>query len=354
MKSLRLIPGQSIGDFTLGSTVTQILQYLQSNRSTYPRVNIRNDDNNGIIITLPWESLQLTFTTTLQMLTSIQVLALTQVDMNYNGVTFCGLCVPATFRKLYQAFGPTKPGAINADAREFVLTYEEGASITFPIPSAEVAYVLSSNKSQVPYTLSDGTEWLAQKVSVFSDKVSRSVAQLNRASIVVAEVGDSQWDLSPRWGGRSSQSSQGFVVHSSDQPQDVITTLGEPESIATTSQDSALYSFSYYNKGVEILFNTTTHTLTAVVFHTNSMCKSVPCSTGNFEPCPFSIRLREEYYLHTDSLVVAGDLEGSLGYDEPVLCGNGCRLYQGDGGIVIEVLPNDRIRSVMMLTQGEL
>jgi len=321
MAGMRVVPGIGVGEFTIGRSLNDVLGYLRRNALEFRRVNLEYSESptDDILIVLPWEAMRLVFSSPSQILRSVSVTSLDQVTLQYEGIAFGGPCQQVSFKRLYSLFGPTQFGEINEDSGSYMITYE-GMTLGLDIPLDAISAVLE-NPTQQPFVLPDGRPLLAQRLCV------TSVEPLKPPPVAVqGKVGQSRWVVGGVEGAVTPS-----VVNKGDTPTDVLYEFGDADDIV---QGTKVYSFRYYSRGVEVLFDAATHVVCALILHTGIMHQH---SMFRFEPCHFEIFLNDEVALSLTTLMTPY-LEGLIGNEAPTLLGHSC-VYDIPGRVKIETFP---------------
>eukprot|EP00760_Papus_ankaliazontas_P027267 PhM_4_TR3246/c0_g1_i1/m.56951 len=305
-QSFRVTPSHSVGDFVLGMPLNDVVKYLRTHSSTYRRVNFEYEAEtfcNDIIISLPWESLRLTFSNPKQRLKRIDVLNVDQVVLSYDGTAFSGPCTPAAFKKIYALLGPTTFGEYDDDTGLYTVSYD-GCSVDCAV-APEIFDEATSNRKKQPFTHPNGSNILVRSLTVFrngssddscggndddDDDDDSSSAKTNNNS-VTGSVGDTSWRIG-----------DGGIIYESDTPMDVVQEFGNPDDIAPSCAHSDVYAYQYHRLGLEVLFSATKHQVCAITLHTN-LLHPTHGSDFVFHPCAFHIDLTTKVSITSTSNV---------------------------------------------------
>lgn len=276
-----IVPGISFGRFTLGESITTVVQALASNVTTYGRVGVDCDVRGAatpISLTIESLSVRLVFHPRRQTLEHIEINDLARCgDLYYRGRVLCGGLVLPTFVQLYDVLGPTFHGTMDEHG-VYSLKYP-GLLIFFKIPVAfRSMYTDESNEH--PVALPDGSTPVATRMIV-------EFAKAGEASRAAVGMGMTLWGadcvVDPERG--ISFPTMDVALSFGMCPQDVVQTLGGPSSIFPKEDDRLLIHnprlnvahttkrapscfYCYPHHGIDILFDAVKQELTkAVLFN---------------------------------------------------------------------------------------
>ncbi|KAI9706683.1 MAG: hypothetical protein M1836_003693 [Candelina mexicana] len=267
LSTAQVHPNRSVGFFTLGASLHDVLTRLKAQPQTYPSIDLSYSPSepiaNPVILNLPANGFRLRFDGPDQRLRLIEVLDFTKTKLSYKNTEIVKL-PPASepssadiaashtgpaFRHVYnRLFGPAFPGEYIAPNGEdaslrgtYVLSYP-GIAFSFPLqasawsPSADFVSLLSSSatSSATSMAVFEGSSWSEARIDLFnsSPQNPRSLDLASRGR----EGGPDEIELVKVHGeGRIElirRSSPPFwITLSETAPQDLVTELGPPDAI---------------------------------------------------------------------------------------------------------------------------
>jgi hypothetical protein len=307
---MEIIPGRSVGPFSLGSTIGSILTQVVSGQRLKYDTDFLFDDKApysfDIVLDLKSIGVQLRFDPITQRLWTIDVYDIGKINLAYGGEIFAGTSqATPTLRVLYRLFGPTFPGKFDTDLDCYILSYR-GLSFAFQVPHQAV------KPQEIPMSLPDGTEPLATRLLIHSGPDLRVInlpRELCRS--------DSYVFISLYVSNIKNIGCTSFTVHMfpsnaffqyNDTVQHVLSELGTPSSTYDKTEDkmkihrgqnntkqnshnktetTSDYFYNYFGLGIDILFDGETHTVKKIVAHTNIPGQS---SFNQYSRCHYQLR----------------------------------------------------------------
>ncbi|CAB4406148.1 unnamed protein product [Rhizophagus irregularis] len=165
---LSIVPGKSLGWFRLGTSIWDIINFLREQLRIIPSVDLKYDDeapiSTDVFLSLPANGIHMRFDGASQRLKSIQVSEFSKLRLTYQDSEVSSSKVAPTFLSIYKIFGPTYPGELDEEKKEYTLNYP-GISFVFPIPEKHISSYVSS--SDLPMELPDGTSPLLTRLYTF-------------------------------------------------------------------------------------------------------------------------------------------------------------------------------------------
>ncbi|KAI9101793.1 hypothetical protein DFS34DRAFT_577966 [Phlyctochytrium arcticum] len=309
---MSVVPGRSIGPFSLGATIGDIIHSLREMEHVIPQVECKYGDLNpldiDIVLNLPLNGMCMRFDPYSQRLKSIEVYDFNKLLLFYSNQEFNSFKVLPTFVHIYKLFGPIYPGEFCKEKKQYVLSYP-GISFMFPIPDK---YIPLSNVTDLPLSFPDGTTPVLNRLYVFTGADRWQDACPNAPTSPV---------LSPALMADSSPSAKS-PVHATSSPvlahahrgvqlpsrsstsgsvlllfgtpaQDVLDALGKPDRImekeeqrmrifggsSSPPHQNGSTANGNFSLGIDILFSEATHSIVKFVLHTNQ--------TGSWDFCVY-------------------------------------------------------------------
>ncbi|RGB28930.1 hypothetical protein C1646_714696 [Rhizophagus diaphanus] len=396
---LSIVPGKSLGWFRLGTSIWDIINFLREQLRIIPSVDLKYDDeapiSTDVFLSLPANGIHMRFDGASQRLKSIQVSEFSKLRLTYQDSEVSSSKVAPTFLSIYKIFGPTYPGELDEEKKEYTLNYP-GISFVFPIPEKHISSYVSS--SDLPMELPDGTSPLLTRLYTFHGpnfrnavapplhksinaegigadggefgEVESVVAELKRGIIV---------NFLPR---NNSNNVSTEIILNVTTPQDLLIDIGSPlrifykeeDKMRIHSEDSNAneviesddgrdlnsssigvedpsregdtvdYFYNYFHLGFDVLFDGVTHRCKKIVLHGN-----VP---GHFDfqrykRCPYKIVLpKSPSTLQTSN--EAARLE-VLGDDDD----DNQSTSQAGGDFITSEMKMDQIRELLGQPSGQ-
>lgn len=350
MLTLEVHPGTSLGPFALKASLRSIISLLRSNRSISNIDFIFSEKDplqHDYVLHLTNDGIAICIDPISQIVTKIDVLALSKCRLVYAGKAFSGGAFPCTLAATYELFGPTYPGEFNKEDGAYTLRYP-GLSIVFSIPLEHRGYY------EGDLELNDGTTPRAVSLSIWP----RSALDADAFTpLMMSKMRPSSpstvFSLFEGWKDCPFGSSA----------QDVLAALGSPDEVFPKTLDKLRihspmhgyesttddYVFNYFEKGLDIVFDGSQHTVIKVVAHTNL---PMTPSFHRYAKCNFVIA---GLGITADS--TWGDIQTAMedSGGRPLVHGStlsnnpfgGSRFFAFDGAL-FEVLRNGHIGSVTL------
>lgn len=332
---MKLSPGRGLGPFRIGMLVSQAIVELQTNYSAYP-VNFHYSSDkplaSDMLLDMPDMGFRLRFEPLTQRLRLIDVYDTKRVVMTYHGSSWSGPTTDSTFIRVYDLFGPTFPGKLDAGRGDYFLHYR-GLSFTFHIPQEYRSLYGSSN--DMPLELPDHTTPVASRVFIYSGsdllRPEMPPATGHYCEPVKVELGPSGGVILT-FQGRNS------TIKSGAQLQDVLTELGPPARIFNKPRpkmsihslpssrkagraraprskhdddDEGLqdvvrndYYLNYFGLGIDVLVDGRTHTVSKVVLHSNFPGHP---EFNQYAKCNFTVHWPKQVGSHTARPAASAD-----------------------------------------------
>ncbi|KAF9937421.1 hypothetical protein BGZ65_001512 [Modicella reniformis] len=322
---LPIVPGKGLGWFKLGMSLWDTIRHLRDQVALIPVVDFKYSEEDpfaaDIILKLKSNGIELRFEPYSQRLKLIIVDDFQRVRLTYKGDEVSSSKAVPTGELINKLFGPAFPGEFDSSTTQYTLLYP-GLSLVFPIPEhLMLTYQVSAD---VPIEFPDGGTPFATHMYIYfgeswvkaslpslpgptlhggrmggnRGEVDRVIAQINHG-VVIHFVGGTQSQKCPIL----------FLVTT---PQDLIADLGPPGSIyykeddkleihsdnnkdsyQTQQEDDGImgkmddigyersshtpqasqqpndYFYNYFNLGIDVLFDGSSHRCKKIVLHTN-------------------------------------------------------------------------------------
>ncbi|RIA92291.1 hypothetical protein C1645_765441 [Glomus cerebriforme] len=338
---LSIVPGKSLGWFRLGASIWDIINFLREQIRIIPSVDLKYDDeapiSTDVFLSLPANGIHMRFDGSSQRLKSVQVSDFSKLRLTYQDSEVSSGKVAPSFLSIYKIFGPTYPGELDGEKKEYTLNYP-GVSFVFPIPEEYISSYISS--SDLPMELPNGTSPLLSRLytfhgpnfrnsvapplhkSVNSDGIGIDGGEFGEVESVVAEL--KRGIIINFLSRNNSNNVSTEIILNVTTPQDLLVDIGSPlrtffkeedkmrihsedsnandatergdgedlnssqngvESLSR-EEDSVDYFYNYFHLGFDVLFDGVTHRCKKIVLHGN-----VP---GHFDfqrykRCPYKI-----------------------------------------------------------------
>ncbi|KAI8354035.1 hypothetical protein BD560DRAFT_438388 [Blakeslea trispora] len=189
---LVVVPGKSLGPFSLGSSLWDTIQLLLDRPNFFPSVELKYSQEHALehdfIISLSANGLYLRYDGSLQRLKSVECYDPSKVKLVYQNSDVSSSRTIPTFLLIYKSFGPTYPGEFDANSSVYTLKYP-GLAFTFPIPTRHQNLYTSS--TDLPLEFPDGTTPIASKVILYSNSNTWQQAIVPPLPKVIAECNSS-------------------------------------------------------------------------------------------------------------------------------------------------------------------
>lgn len=182
---LEVSPGQAVGPFQLGTSLNQLISFIEAQVQLLPRVDFKYSAESPLevdyVLHLPENGITLRVEPNSQRLRVIDIWDFSRLHLTYSGADLShhsGKVVP-TFVLVYKLFGPTFPGDLDAQDSTYALHYP-GITFIFPIPKEHFPLYANSAKSDIPMEFPDGTTPLCSRIYVFAPNSKQSdIVQYN-------------------------------------------------------------------------------------------------------------------------------------------------------------------------------
>eukprot|EP01103_Thecamoeba_quadrilineata_P012684 TRINITY_DN3325_c0_g1_i1.p1 TRINITY_DN3325_c0_g1~~TRINITY_DN3325_c0_g1_i1.p1 ORF type:complete len:376 (-),score=48.56 TRINITY_DN3325_c0_g1_i1:128-1255(-) len=373
MLSFHLVPGKSVGFFTIGMSISEAIANIELEKK-HISADIKYHETeplgNDIYIDLTENGILLCFEPTTQRLRKIEIYEPfkqagdNRLSLNYAGYDFCSPTVEPTFAIIYKRFGPSTPGNYNSEKHLYFLHYK-GVSFIFPVDSKYDSRYANSN--EIPLELPDGGSPIANRIVVYSGEdfnqpllphINESSNYLEKVQVIVPK--GLKFTKRNCW------------VYFGSSTQDVLSLLGPPSQVYFKQEDKLKihssgpyagtscsdYFYNYFLLGIDILFDINTHVVKKFILHTNFPCHY---DFYRYIKCNFEISVEKETEFNTETSVVTADSKweeiqevfGPAG--KPVVHTResnvnpfGPTLFYGYKNIIFEVMSNNYIASVCL------
>jgi len=266
-----------VGPFAIGDPIQSIIQYIR-NHNKFQLVEMKYNSLDPlcmcICLDIKKEGIDLRFNPTSQRLELIRIYKLTDISLRYNHMSFSSPELPATFSSVHTKFGPTSRGKYTEEKDLYRLTYP-GITFVFDVPQKE---------GPLPDYFEENTsEYGRVPLSCIYVFEGDAIEGEDNPHLVLPQ-------LTPNGPQVNVYSSQGLefqeikeVLTFKHTPQDLLTVLGAPDHITYKTSDPLLihsnrgseylyqydYFYNYLSKGLDILFDATTHKIKKFILHTN-------------------------------------------------------------------------------------
>lgn len=319
MRALEVLPGVALGPFKLGAFINDVLKQMQDAfLPQRPEIDVLYSTElpleTQVILRCPKLGLQLRFEARSQRLVCIEASNMAQLPLSYQNAEFSGAAEEgylSSFIKVYRLFGPTYPGKYDPEVGFYVIKYQ-GLCIMFSIPE-EFSEIYEIN-DELPIELPDGTSPSLERLFVYSgfDVNFPVLPQLNESKECLQSVRVSLQET----GASLEVKGRKNALFINATVQDVLTELGSPNEVYFKEDDKMLihspqtrgirvgedatgkskvtfhtpdeslgvkaeqlpssscfqstdYFYNYYDLGIDVLFDKSTHTVKKVILHTN-------------------------------------------------------------------------------------
>jgi len=314
---LDLVPGRSVGPFSLGMAISEALSIIKVTREISRadiKFNQENPMSSDIFIDLSKDGTLLRFDAVTQRLKVVEVYNAQLVRLRYNREVVCGPDVDATFALIYDRFGSSFPSPYCNGF--YYLHYLAGLSFTFPIP-AQFKDIYAT-PDELPFEFPDGSgSPIASRILVYHPGQRHKVSSLPKQPMefdAAASVGSSTSSMSSMVLSKPAlvatvlsgvELENGPTITFDSSVQDVVSLLGEPtvvhrkteDKMRIHSQDNSVrplldYFYNYFDLGFDLLFDGVSHTVKKIVLHTNFPCHY---DFNRYTKCDFRIDFPEGY-----------------------------------------------------------
>jgi len=191
--------------------------------------------------------------------------------------------------QIYNSFGPTYPGEYDPKQKHYILSYP-GVSFLFPIPDQHASlYTQKNEKAQLPIEFPDGKTPVCSGMYVYQGK---SLNQISSSPTLTSDKFRSLKFYSEIVTVRPQKGihfeNRKVTLTYGMECQDVVALFGHPNAIYYKREHKMLihastidgrgglnqgeihdYFFNYFDSGVDILFDATSHTIKRILLHTN-------------------------------------------------------------------------------------
>eukprot|EP01125_Pyxidicula_operculata_P014729 TRINITY_DN4940_c0_g1_i1.p1 TRINITY_DN4940_c0_g1~~TRINITY_DN4940_c0_g1_i1.p1 ORF type:complete len:339 (-),score=42.24 TRINITY_DN4940_c0_g1_i1:214-1230(-) len=267
-----------IGPFDLGATLNSTIQYIKDYRkdvSSKSPVIIRFNVTDPMFMSLCLDitdlGVELRFNPVTQKLELIRVYNFQKQNFFYNGRQFSGKESIPSFPAIHDCFGPTLAGKYSEDTNKFELHYP-GMIFVFDVPSSYDSQSLKSGKlpEHSSVTLNCLFIFVPEEDENSKSYHIKSMSKCDDSEIVT---------VNPSQG----ISIMNHLLRFGDSPQDVVTALGAPQHVTYKDETQLAiqgkhnstptyqwdYFYNYFERGIDILFDASTHSIKKFVLHTN-------------------------------------------------------------------------------------
>lgn len=310
MLTFELRPGRSVGPFELGLPICEAVAVVSAHADTLRQVEIKYSESDPvrqeIIMNFPSYGFHLRFESEKQCLRMVEVYDVTRLQLRFAASLIGGTTSSASFVNLYECFGPTYAGKYDVSKGMYALEYP-GLLFEFPIPD-KYAEVCLNNPSELPLEFPDGTTPVAARMCVFAgafkDNVQDGVLVSQAVPRNLSYFEEVRVSL-----GECLKFAGGAVIAFGDSPQDVWTQLGAPgesffkepgakllharDDAAENRDASADYFYNYFNRGLDVLFDGTTHCAKKFVLHSNAVGHA---DFNVYVKCNFVVEVPDEFH----------------------------------------------------------
>jgi len=273
----------SLGKFQLGTSLNEVLNYIvrenaQSKalpkfRSVVPKFNEKNPFSSHFIIDLPAQGIELRFNSVSQQLELIRVYDLGKIILSYGSKAINGSpgMRSPTFSQTFKILGVSKPGFYSQNKECYILPYT-GQQFVFHIPEQ-----LRQEQLVVDGKAPEFDSVVLSCMHMFVPDNEDKIVPLVPADpdiLILTPTGIEFPSPDEKW--------EPFTLGFGNTVQDVKTMLGPPQHISyKTSEHVSFHSYdeqneyqtdyfyNYYDRGIDIFFNASTHTVRKMIFHTN-------------------------------------------------------------------------------------
>lgn len=314
---LSLSPERSLGPFTLGSPLGEVMEYVVQNglflRSNQLLFDSQHPLDRDLCLVVTQLGLQLRFCPRTQRLALIDVYDLSKVRIQYRG-TKCGseepggAVLPPTYQQLYGAFGPTFPGKFLQEKKTYLLQYP-GVCFVFSLQLP----VGSETNAHLPMEHPDGSSPVAVRALVhYGSNVSdRSLPSPEQAPGLASKVILSHQDMYyqpvlAHLKDGITLTALNLVINRRTSAQDLLVDLGKPNSTWVKQKQESIkihsltneplsssgkdYMYNYFLLGLDFLLDGGTHRVKKIILHSNLIGSS---SFGRYRKCNFRLETRQ-------------------------------------------------------------
>jgi len=337
--NLEVQPSKGLGHLYLGQPINDVMKVLSRLKPNVPRVEFKylktNPLERDMVFHFPENGIHLQFDPISQKLNLIEIFDFSRIELHYQGSTFRSAKILPTFLQIYNSFGPTYPGEYDPKLKHYLLSYP-GVSFVFPIPDQHAnLYTQKNEKAQLPIEFPDGKTPVCTRMYLYQGK---SLSQISPSPTVALDKFRSLRfyyeivTVRPQIGIFFEM--RKVMLYYGMDCQDVIALLGTPNSVyykrdhkmlihASTIDGRGLnqgeiqdYFFNYYDYGVDVLFDTNTHTVKRILLHTN-----IPGQLhfSHYRKCNFRILTNEPAPSNTSNGVIENHLLDAREYDPNTL-----------------------------------
>jgi len=182
--SLAIVPGYSLGFFTLGSSLQEVLSAIKEDKTHYPTIELSFSQtkplSTPVAVGLPQNGLRLRFDGSDQRLRLIEVVDPTKTKITFKGSELAKRQdEPAAFKRIYQLFGASYPGEyiqpdVGSRTGTYILSWP-GIAFNFPLqhsawsPEKDHVSLLGSHAAQPATHIAvfEGNSWPEARGSLF-------------------------------------------------------------------------------------------------------------------------------------------------------------------------------------------
>uniref|UniRef100_A0A061R1P5 Upf0183 protein n=2 Tax=Tetraselmis sp. GSL018 TaxID=582737 RepID=A0A061R1P5_9CHLO len=284
--TLNLQPGLALGPFFLGMPIGKAVANIQDSKTEHHIVEVKYTHSaesvgcRDIVLNFPEAGMHLRFEPHSQRLRLIEVYDLSRMQVRFAQALVGGASNTATFVRIYDLFGPTFPGELDLQGARYSLHYP-GLSFVFPIPRQHAPQL---KEAELPLEFPDGTTPVASRIALYSGTV-KELAALDTVAPPTLKPGAAYFSkVTALLDHGLSFGSEKEALMFGASPQDVWSVLGTPSSMypraaggmaiqsggaSARSQSSADYFYSYFSRGLDVIFCGRTHRVRKFVLHTN-------------------------------------------------------------------------------------
>ncbi|GAB6033776.1 hypothetical protein CHUAL_013938 [Chamberlinius hualienensis] len=309
MLDLEVFPERSISndqlELVLGMTFAQVVQVLQQHAKILKGLQIQYSDLNPLamdfVINLTQDGIRLIFDPVVQRLKVIEVYNMSKVKLKYCAVPFNTPEISPTVEKIDLTFGATHPGVYDETQQAFALNFR-GISFSFPVDSKFQPHSTTALGSR-PFPA--GASPVVSKMSIYGGNnlaetkapplplcCYYNYAYLDHLDVIRDNNTTLGLKLYLNVEGIGSTSmfemTKQLLVREikfGNSCQEITSALGSPSKIFYKAEDkmkihspsahklvvtrSSDYFYNYFTLGLDVLFDSKTHTATKFILHTN-------------------------------------------------------------------------------------
>ncbi|KAI9205588.1 uncharacterized protein BJ171DRAFT_615043 [Polychytrium aggregatum] len=362
--NLAIQPGRAAGPFALGMPMDMLINAIRT-EPCIVKTDFKYSNTSplgvDIVLDLVDNGICFRIDPVSQRLKCIELYEFSKLRLTYKSIDFSSNKHLATFILIYKTFGPTNPGEYLADYR-YSLKYP-GISFLFPIPEK---YFPTKKTNDLPLSLPDGSTPIVNRIYIYQgESWARAVPPALASRDVLSEK------LVIKAGTHVTFTRKACAIEFGCMSQDVLAQLGRP-SVSFFKQDdkmnihgareqrfqrpSKYYIWSYFLLGIDIFFDTYTHTVKKFAFHTNFPGQY---DFNRYRKCNFEIASESKAQnvtsdsTWTEILQAFGEPLGDpVIFDRGPTTPFGATSFYGYKGLIFEIMKNGYICSLTMYQCG--